>query len=380
MPGAASCQWYPCLITLLRVQWGNIIGGPLGFNFVYSSPGRYMTAKAARPPKPFPLRTDDIFPYSDGLHSMWSGYFTSRPALKGYVRDTTSVFAAARQLQLQDPKTPPPSADSSPLLPLEQALSITQHHDAVAGTSKQEVALDYAKRLSIGRAAGDAVMGRALAGLTGYTGASFVRCNLANATICAPLELGSPQVLVLYNSQSSDKALLPVRVPVAIIPGISASWAVLNATGGAVVSQLLPLSAADAHLRYEYYGYAGDTPSGNVSVSWLAFVASGIPPQGFATYFLEPVPAGADIGLERNADSSSLYGATAASATNTTISNGILTVSINPTTGLLASVANAATGLTVQVTQDLHWYKPVQGDKQASCHPEAGVCERFVAA
>ena len=52
------------------IKWGNTIGGPLGFNFVYSSPGRYMTAKAAAPPKPFPLRTDDIFPYSDSLDAM----------------------------------------------------------------------------------------------------------------------------------------------------------------------------------------------------------------------------------------------------------------------------------------------------------------------
>lgn len=44
---------------------GNTVGGPIGFHFVYSSPGRYFTAKAAAPPKPFPLRTDDIFPYAD---------------------------------------------------------------------------------------------------------------------------------------------------------------------------------------------------------------------------------------------------------------------------------------------------------------------------
>lgn len=33
---------------------------------------------------------------------------------------------------------------------LADALAIAQHHDAVSGTSKQHVADDYAKRLSIG--------------------------------------------------------------------------------------------------------------------------------------------------------------------------------------------------------------------------------------
>lgn len=47
------------------IAHGNVEGAPLGIKFVYSSPGRYMTAKAAAPPKPFQPRTDDVFPYAD---------------------------------------------------------------------------------------------------------------------------------------------------------------------------------------------------------------------------------------------------------------------------------------------------------------------------
>ena len=36
---------------------------------------------------------------ADGPNAMWTGYTTSRAALKGYVRDTSNVFTAARQLQ-----------------------------------------------------------------------------------------------------------------------------------------------------------------------------------------------------------------------------------------------------------------------------------------
>jgi hypothetical protein len=33
---------------------------------------------------------------------------------------------------------------------IDEALGIAQHHDAVSGTEKQEVAFDYAQRLSEG--------------------------------------------------------------------------------------------------------------------------------------------------------------------------------------------------------------------------------------
>jgi hypothetical protein len=33
---------------------------------------------------------------------------------------------------------------------IDEALGVTQHHDAVSGTEKQEVAFDYAQRLSDG--------------------------------------------------------------------------------------------------------------------------------------------------------------------------------------------------------------------------------------
>jgi hypothetical protein len=212
-------------------------------------------------------------------------------------------------------------------------------------------------------------MSRAISGLSGYAGAPFVRCDLANVSICAPLELGTAQALVIYNSQSTDKSAYPVRVPVALIPGVSASWEVLNATGGAVLSQLLPLTATDARLRYEYYAYSGSTPNGNVSVAWLSFVALGIPAQGFATYFLQPVPA---LAAAAGTAGPPQRLPVATSATNASISNGILTVTVDPATGRLSSVASVATGLAVNVTQDLLWYRPVQSEKEQVRAVEAG--------
>jgi alpha-mannosidase len=102
----------------------------------YSSPSIYASAKAAT--TPLPLKTDDFFPYADGPHSYWTGYFVSRQGLKGYIRDTSSYFQAAKQLQTFTGGAPDMSP-TNPLYRLERALGVNQHHDAVSGTSKQHV-------------------------------------------------------------------------------------------------------------------------------------------------------------------------------------------------------------------------------------------------
>ena len=40
----------------------------------------------------------DFFPYADGEDKYWSGYFTSRPTQKGYIRDASCLYRAAAKL------------------------------------------------------------------------------------------------------------------------------------------------------------------------------------------------------------------------------------------------------------------------------------------
>ena len=56
-----------------------------GMKLFYSTPNTY-TDFVYKEKKEWPLKWDDFFPYADDPHSYWSGYFTSRPPLKGYVR------------------------------------------------------------------------------------------------------------------------------------------------------------------------------------------------------------------------------------------------------------------------------------------------------
>lgn len=43
-------------------------------------------------------KTDDFFPYADDPHAFWTGYFTSRPALKFYERYSNNILQVTRQL------------------------------------------------------------------------------------------------------------------------------------------------------------------------------------------------------------------------------------------------------------------------------------------
>lgn len=146
-------------------QW-NMIDVPSIFgprydriNIFYSNPDYYTQQKRLstnkQDPVEWPVKTDDFFPYSDCPHCFWTGYFTSRAALKRFERVASSFLLAARQI---DAMTPIDSSMNnatfevfeSPLFPLEDAVSIAQHHDAVSGTAKQHVADDYSLKLSYG--------------------------------------------------------------------------------------------------------------------------------------------------------------------------------------------------------------------------------------
>ena len=60
-------------------------------NLLYSTPSCY-TWHVNQANKTYTVKDDDFFPYAHRPHSFWTGYFTSRPALKGYVRKTNNFL------------------------------------------------------------------------------------------------------------------------------------------------------------------------------------------------------------------------------------------------------------------------------------------------
>uniref|UniRef100_A0AAQ6AET3 Lysosomal alpha-mannosidase n=1 Tax=Amphiprion ocellaris TaxID=80972 RepID=A0AAQ6AET3_AMPOC len=137
--------WYKNLDKLIRYVNG-LQSNSSKVNVLYSTPSCYLQ-ELHRANLTWALKTDDFFPYADSAHDFWTGYFTSRPALKRYERISNSNLQTCNQLEvLGGPvsrKGPFGGGD-------KKAMAVAQHHDAVSGTEKQHVANDYARKLASG--------------------------------------------------------------------------------------------------------------------------------------------------------------------------------------------------------------------------------------
>jgi len=63
---------------------------------MYSTPANYIDAIQLEKAS-YPIKHDDFFPYADNSHSFWTGYFTSRVALKGFVKDFSRFTQTVRK-------------------------------------------------------------------------------------------------------------------------------------------------------------------------------------------------------------------------------------------------------------------------------------------
>ena len=345
----------------LQIHYSNLNSTESHVNFLYSTPSIYAEAKLSQATT-WPLKTDDFFPYADGAHAPWTGYFTSRPALKGYVRDTSAVYTFARQLQFFA-SPPADMTESNPLFRLERAMGVTQHHDAVSGTSKQAVAYDYARRLAWGREDAAAATADFLRTLTGFAAGGFATCDLANATICPALQSPAPTpnstvLVTVYNEESRTRPFVNVRLPVSLPAGI-ASYAVLDAAGADVGAQIVPASAADQALRTGYYGEPA--PAG---VAWLHFRAPGVAALGFASFFVVAKATAAEapgthLSVGRPMQ---VAGGGGLRLRDQQLTNGVITLTISAATGLLSAFSNSATNVSSPLAQSFFYYNSSIGD------------------
>jgi len=189
-------------------------------------------------------------------------------------------------------------------------------------------------------------------------------------------------MLSIYNQRAQATPHL-VRVPVPAVGANSTTYAVYGPTGAAVQAQLLPASAADGHLRTEYYNYT----AGPAAVRWLTFVAA-LPPAGYAMYFVVPSARAEDAPLTHVSVPTELRleasvrgtrggsskrgtrggkrragaGASGVATVNgdQTISNGLINITISGATGLVSGFYSAAVG-AVPLSQTFGWYNASAG-------------------
>ena len=107
-------------------------------NVIYSTPSCYLEA-LKNSGYTFPTKSDDFFPYASDPNTYWTGFFTSRPTFKGYVRQTNNFLQTSKQLAALS------GASRDTIESLSEVNGVLQHHDAVTGTEKQHVTDDYSK-------------------------------------------------------------------------------------------------------------------------------------------------------------------------------------------------------------------------------------------
>jgi len=312
--------WYKNLDKLIKYvnQDGRV-------NAFYSTPSIYVKAKHDANIS-WPTKEDDWFPYADSAHAFWTGYFTSRPALKGYVRSTSNYLQICRQLELQSSKQLSFTSE-----PLWEAMGVAQHHDAVSGTSKQHVANDYAKRLSKGSATCkkiiDAVLGQLVAPSLSM---AWYECPLLNQSECGATTDGGSAAFVAYNPLGIE------RQEYAQFPYLLSTNVVVHDSEGKPVSvDFVPIP-------------------GSKTLGKAVFPVS-MPPMGYSIYFFS-------VTKKLSSEENTMIQPLEDTVQDTMIENENFQLTFSSTTGKLTQIKNKGSGISTKVDQTWGWYNSSDGN------------------
>ncbi|XP_039650824.1 lysosomal alpha-mannosidase [Perca fluviatilis] len=329
--------WYKNLDKLIHYVNGQQANGSK-VNVLYSTPSCYLQ-ELHRANLTWALKTDDFFPYADDAHDFWTGYFTSRPALKRYERISNSNLQTCNQLEiLGGPVSRKGPFGDGNSQTMQKAMAVAQHHDAVSGTEKQHVANDYARRLANGWQRCQVLVSNSLSALSGSS-AKRIYCDNLNISVC-PLTESSKKFSVNVYNPLARPVTWPVRLPVN-----GTSYVVSDAEGKSVDCQVVPVSTSTRDVRRNR-GFA---------VNELMFQVQA-PPLGFTTYSVSLLQDGPPPASTQH-------------RTPTAIQNKFLRVTFDPDTGLLSSLSNLETKQTIKLTQNFYWYNASDGNNEKSNQP-----------
>ena len=215
-------KWYTNLDKLIKYANERQVKGSK-INLLYSTPMCYT--KSLNDAKvTWTTKSDDFFPYSSDYESYWTGYFTSRPVQKGYIREMNNLLQAGKQLVAL---TKSPSTIGVSVL--EEAVATNQHHDAVTGTEKQAVQNDYMRRLSKGMVLAQTD----IADIFDIPSPDF--CPYRNISICTTSENEDNFLVTLYNPLARQVSHY-VRMPVH-----GKSYLISDSNGNIVVGDVMPV-------------------------------------------------------------------------------------------------------------------------------------------
>lgn len=172
------------------------------FNVVKKRRNRSRTASKEQY-SDMPTLSGDFFPYSDQSNAYWTGFYTTRPFDKRFSRDLESNLRAADILyflacshssQWGNPYEK--SFETAGMLKrARRYLGLFQHHDAITGTAKDYVVMDYEEKLAIAYNITQTVISNALEVLLYRSKSGFSNFFIPETVRISPSTSPSKQVL-----------------------------------------------------------------------------------------------------------------------------------------------------------------------------------------
>ncbi|EDV31827.1 uncharacterized protein Dana_GF14353 [Drosophila ananassae] len=203
------------------------------YNIFYSTPSCYLNS-LHKSLKSWPSKTQDFFPYAHGKGSFWTGYFTSRPTQKRFVREGNQFLQVVKQLSLLAHLSSEKQTED--LDYLRHIMGVMQHHDAITGTERQAVSDDY-DRLTYDAIVGAANNARdALRILTNQPDGEFESCLRLNISECAFTKDGADNVMVTLYNPLAHVSTQYIRIPV-----LNENYEVTDEKGNQIASEILPV-------------------------------------------------------------------------------------------------------------------------------------------
>jgi len=361
-------QWFRNLDKL--VHYINLNGS---VNAFYSTPTIYTEWKNKNKSVTYEIRTDDIMPLADNAHNYWSGYFTSRPALKRQVRYATNFLAAARLLEVATNTTAAevdhPTELREPVVgdswtdSLEGTVGVATHHDGMSGTERQDVTDDYEQRIAESSVEAEVGVSLAISKLLGVDASKVTHCNCnaaqdcLNMTVCAATTDATKGFSVAaFNTLAQAVKGHVLRLPV----GVDGAWTCSD-TSGELPTQItalddrtksLPLLYLNKYNMSDKQVKAEEKALANKAVAVLS-IAMDLPAAGLATVSCKPGASSSSkksegVAVRENDD-------------EVVLDNGLLRVTFDKATKGLKSVENLKANKTTSLTTTWGWYNSSVG-------------------
>ncbi|CAG0879219.1 unnamed protein product [Darwinula stevensoni] len=189
--------WYKNLDKLIKYvneQRGDTV------HLLYSTPSCYLKSIQEDSSVQWPEKMDDFFPYASDNNSYWTGYFSSRPTFKRFIRTSDLFLQVVASMGKQLGSAFPSPGSEENLSQMREVMGVNMHHDAVTGTAKQHVTDDYYRLISLGLDATWTVVRDALKSMMGGGGTlEMSHCPFLNISSCEVSENENTLILTLYN-------------------------------------------------------------------------------------------------------------------------------------------------------------------------------------